>query len=373
MELDNCESIFFIPESFREAALNEIKCYSVDGLPEHKTVHPYTNWLEESNYQNPTKICSSVMGDFDRALNSHKLDVLFILGDRYEALALSLVTVLKSVKIAHIHGGETSAGSMDDRFRHAITKLSDFHFVSHEEHARRVRRLGAIPHNVFDVGSLGVERVKKMSLLSPEQLDATLGIKLANRNILVTFHPETEERDFGLGNFSVLLEVLAEIDGLNTFFSTPNSDPAGEKLMEKIREACTDHSERFHVLRNMGQVGYLSLAKACNCVCGNSSSGLIELPAIGANVLDLGLRQKGRRADDRVVRLAEYTRTRLKKALVDLMDKNTHGEKSISGPFERAVLASKLIVDETVRILTQKCERELGQHLNQDFYKQGRC
>ena len=126
-----------------------------------------------------------------RAIEELQPDLIVLLGDRYEILAAAAAALVAKIPVAHIHGGEVTAGAFDDALRHSITKMSHIHFVATEKSRKRVIQLGEDPNSVFLVGGLGVDAIKNIELLKREELENKLGIKFLNKNLLVTFHPET--------------------------------------------------------------------------------------------------------------------------------------------------------------------------------------
>ena len=108
--------------------------------------------------------------DLQDFIKSQPTTLIVLLGDRYEMLIVVTAALIYKIPIAHIHGGEITEGAFDDAIRHAITKMSHLHFTSTEEYRRRVIQLGEQPDRVFNVGSLGVENIKKMTLMSKDEI-----------------------------------------------------------------------------------------------------------------------------------------------------------------------------------------------------------
>jgi len=159
----------------------------------------------------PTAICKSMglgligYGEAIQRLQSH---LIVVLGDRFETFCMAAAAQICRVPLAHIHGGEITEGAIDEAFRHAITKMSHLHFTSTEEYRRRVIQLGEHPDRVFNVGAIGIENIRKLHLLSKEELERDIGFDLGNRHFLVTFHPVTLEHATAEGQFKNLLNAL---------------------------------------------------------------------------------------------------------------------------------------------------------------------
>lgn len=223
-----------------------------------------------------------------------KPDIVIILGDRYEMLAVAAAALIARIPIAHIHGGELTEGLIDEAIRHSISKMSQLHFVTTEEYRKRVIQLGEQPERVKNVGALGVENAKNVSLLSKEKLEKQLGILFRNPTVLVTYHPVTLEEGTSENKFSNILEVLEEKEELFIIFTKANSDTEGRVINRMIDEFASRYPERCRVYTSLGQKGYLSTLQYCDLVLGNSSSGIIEVPSFKIPTIDIGDRQKGR-------------------------------------------------------------------------------
>jgi GDP/UDP-N,N'-diacetylbacillosamine 2-epimerase (hydrolysing) len=195
--------------------------------------------------------------------------------------------------LAHIHGGETSEGAYDEAFRHSITKMSHLHFVAAEEYRQRVIQLGEQPKQVFLVGGLGVDGIKRLQLLDRGSLEASLGLKFDLKNLLITFHPTTLEVDSAAKQLEELLHALADLQDTTLIFTLPNSDTGSRELIKIIQNFVVQHSNA-HVFTSLGHLKYLSCIAQVDCVVGNSSSGLIEAPSFKKGTINIGDRQRGR-------------------------------------------------------------------------------
>ena len=227
-------------------------------------------------------------------------DLVVVLGDRYEALAAATAAAIHCIPIAHFHGGETTEGAFDEAFRHAITKMSYWHFTSAEEHRRRVIQLGEHPDRVFNVGAMGLDNIEKCELLGRDEFEESIGFSLKKENALVTFHPVTLEKDSG-EQFAELLAALEDRPELGVIFTKPNSDTGNQSISGQIDEFVTAHPDRSIAHTSLGQIRYLSALEHVDLVVGNSSSGLIEVPFFGKGTVNIGDRQRGRLAGPSVL------------------------------------------------------------------------
>ena len=169
--------------------------------------------------------------------------------------------------------------------------MSHLHFTSTEEYCRRVIQLGEQPDRVFYVGSLGVENIKKITLMGKDEIEKSLGFELNKKTVIVTYHPVTLSEQVGIDEF---LAVLAEEKNIRILFTMPNSDTGGAYISEKINEFVAQNKERAVAFTSLGIKRYLSVIKYVAAVIGNSSSGIIEAPSLGIPTLNIGDRQKGR-------------------------------------------------------------------------------
>ena len=220
-------------------------------------------------------------------------DLIIILGDRYEIFAAACAAMIGCFPIAHIHGGESTEGLIDEAIRHSITKMSHFHFVAAEEYKKRVIQLGEQPKNVFNVGTLGIENIKNTNLFDKRTLEKNIDFKFGKRNLLITFHPITLEPERSRIHMLNLLDCLAIQKETNLIFTYPNADKEGRELINIINEFCKKNPYA-KAYKSLGQKRYFSCIKFVDGVIGNSSSGLIEVPSFLKGTINIGSRQKGR-------------------------------------------------------------------------------
>ena len=228
------------------------------------------------------------------ALAAERPDLLVLLGDRYETLAAASAALLARVPIAHLHGGELSQGAVDDAMRHAITKMAWLHFPATAPAARRIIQLGEDPTRVFTVGALGVDNALRRPKLGKPALEGELGPLFGPTTALVTFHPVTLEHFDCARQIGELLAALDGLPDLWTVFTMPNADAGNRAVAEAIERFCETHPDKAHAFASLGARRYLSLLALADVCLGNSSSGIIEAPALGTPTVDIGERQAGR-------------------------------------------------------------------------------
>ena len=228
-----------------------------------------------------------------QALKALKPDLLVLLGDRYELLGAASAALLMGVPIFHLHGGEITEGAYDDSIRHAVTKMAAWHGVAAEPYRFRVIQMGEHPSTVFNVGALGLDNIDKLPLLSKEELETSLDCRLEKKTFLVAYHPETNSKTPDKG-FDCLLEALKSYPDIQLIFSYPNADSGRYNIVRKLENFIASYPDRCIAWHSLGQLRYLSLLQYVDGIVGNSSSGLIEAPALLTGTINIGDRQKGR-------------------------------------------------------------------------------
>lgn len=236
---------------------------------------------------------SQVLAGVAAALVRLQPDVLVLLGDRYELLAAAQAAVLTRVPIAHIHGGEATEGAIDDAIRHAVTKLSHWHFAAAELYAERIRQMGEAPSHVWNVGALAMDNIAALEPVPKEALETFLGLTLRPPTFLVTYHPVTMDADGGLQSMQELLIAIDTGDG-SIVITGANADPGATAIRERLQNFANARPGRVALVESLGARRYLSLMRQVDAVVGNSSSGLLEAPAVGIPTVDIGPRQQGR-------------------------------------------------------------------------------
>jgi GDP/UDP-N,N'-diacetylbacillosamine 2-epimerase (hydrolysing) len=240
-----------------------------------------------------TKSMGLSMIGFADALAELHPNLLLVLGDRFEIFAAAASAMIARIPIAHLHGGESTEGLIDESIRHSITKMSHLHFVAADEYRQRVIQLGEQPEMVFQVGGLGIDNILRLKLLSRSELEEALDFRLAQRNLLITFHPVTLEHSTSGDQMKELLMALEELDDTGLIFTMPNADTDGRILFQQISNFCASHP-KARAYTSLGQLRYLSCIKHVDGVIGNSSSGITEVPSFHKGTINIGDRQRGR-------------------------------------------------------------------------------
>jgi UDP-hydrolysing UDP-N-acetyl-D-glucosamine 2-epimerase len=220
-------------------------------------------------------------------------DIVLVLGDRYEVLAAAIAAALTGRIVAHLNGGEVTGGSLDEGWRHAITKIAHLHMPATREFAARIRAMGEDAWRIRVVGSPGVEAIRLAERLSIDELERLVGRKLASPVAICTYHPVTNAPGATERESDALIDALRR-SGLGTvIFTAPNADAGGDQVRERIEEA-TRRDTRFVLVPSLGSAGYHTALGVADVMVGNSSSGLIEAPSFRLPSVNVGSRQDGR-------------------------------------------------------------------------------
>lgn len=238
---------------------------------------------------------------FADALDRLRPDLLVILGDRFEALAIAQTALVMRIPIAHLHGGEITEGAYDDAIRHAITKMAYLHFVATETYRHRVIQMGESPERVFNVGAVGIDHLVRAPRMSAEELRESLGFSLHSPYLVVTYHPVTLMEESPRESFIALTEALDKFPDHQIILTYPNADNGGRAIIPLLEAYAQRQPQRVLAIPSLGFRRYLSAISMASAVVGNSSSGIIEVPAFGIPTVDIGVRQKGRLAADSVL------------------------------------------------------------------------
>jgi GDP/UDP-N,N'-diacetylbacillosamine 2-epimerase (hydrolysing) len=249
-----------------------------------------------NNDDSPLAISNS-MGktiiEFSELWSTTKFDLVFALGDRFEMFAAVASSIPFNIKIAHIHGGETTLGAIDNCFRHSITSMSTYHFVVAEDYKKRVVEIVGNSKNIFNVGSLSFDNLSSLKLLSILEFKQSFDIDLEIPSILITFHPETVNYKLNENFVNEIILALSSLTKYQQIITMPNADTTG-KMVRKNLISYSKNKSNVKIVESFGTIGYLSCMKHCNFLLGNTSSGFAEAAYFPKWVINLGDRQKGR-------------------------------------------------------------------------------
>lgn len=290
-----------------------------------------------------SKSIGLAMIGFADAFHRLKPDMVIVLGDRFEIFAAATSAMVARIPIAHIHGGETTEGAIDEAFRHSITKMSYLHFTSTEEYRRRVIQLGEDPSRVFNVGAIGIENIKTLKLLDKDELEKAINFKFGLKTALITFHPVTLENNTSEEQFQELLNALDKFNDLKIIFTKSNSDTNGRIINNMIDNYVEKNKEKSIAFTSMGQLKYLSAMKYVDLVIGNSSSGIVEAPSFNVPTVNIGDRQRGRVQAGTIINCPPIENEIYKAIELGLSSNFREKIKNITNPYGEGKVSEKIL------------------------------
>ena len=288
-----------------------------------------------------------------QVLNDQKPDLLLVLGDRTEVLATVVAALPLLIPVAHIHGGESTEGLIDEGVRHAVTKLSHLHFPATEFYAQRLAQMGEETWRIHCCGAPSLEHLNRTPLPSREEVETDLGLDLDKPTLLVTYHPVTLSPE-GVGNEVDELVAALKASGSPVVATFPNADAGGRSIIDRMKEfeaGCPQMQLRV----NLGSRRYLGLMRYAAAMVGNSSSGIIEASSFGLPVVNIGERQRGRLRGPNVIDVPP-SRAGILKGIKRALDPEFH-EAAVSSvnPYDAG--------NSSETIVSAMKEVELGQRL----------
>ncbi len=248
---------------------------------------------------------AEVLIEFTKLFLKENYDAVLILGDRYESLAIAIAAGNTNTPLFHMCGGDTTEGASDEWIRHSITKMAYLHFVTNEKSKKRVIQLGENPERVFNYGSTSIDNILNTKMLSKEDALKSIGLKKC-RYAICTYHPVTigiKDIDCMLLQF---LEAVKKFPEIEFIVTKSNADLGGARI-NMLFDREEGNINNLHVYTSLGVKRYLSLVKHSEFVIGNSSSGIIEAPALHVPSVNIGDRQRGRLQCKSIINCNEST------------------------------------------------------------------
>jgi GDP/UDP-N,N'-diacetylbacillosamine 2-epimerase (hydrolysing) len=255
------------------------------------------------NDDNPagiSKTIGNIIKKFSKVWEVQHFDLIIALGDRYEMFAACTASVPFNIPLAHIHGGETTLGAIDEFFRNSISHMASLHFTATEQYKNRVVALKGNESNIYNVGALSIDNLKSLKLFSVEEFRERFGIDMDIPSILITFHPETVSFEKNELYVDELISALKLIKDYQLIITMPNADTLGNIIRVKL-EAFISENKLAIGVESFGTLGYLSCMKYCKMLLGNTSSGFIEAGYFPKYVINLGGRQSGRIITENII------------------------------------------------------------------------
>lgn len=260
-----------------------------------------------------------------------KYNAVLLLGDRYETLAIAVAAGNTRTPVFHLCGGDTTEGALDEWIRHSITKISYLHFVTNEESRKRVIQLGEDSARVFNYGSTSIDNILTAADMSKAEALESVGLN-NSKYILCTYHPVTMEGGNVDTQISGFLDAIGAFQGIEFIVTKSNADQGGARINELL-DTAEKEMENLHVFASLGVRRYLSLMKYSELVLGNSSSGIIEAPALRVPTVNIGDRQKGRLQSESIINCGADVSSIVKTMRKALSDEHKAVCKSVVNPY----------------------------------------
>mgnify|MGYP000968998999 CR=1 FL=1 len=268
------------------------------------------NVLEGENLTAAAKTTGIGILELSTVFDNLKPDIVLTVADRFETMATAVSAAYMNIPLAHVQGGEVT-GNIDEKVRHAITKLADIHLVATEKARERVIRMGEHPDAVFVTGCPSIDLAE--AVLQSPALDfdpmkkyggVGKGLDMREGYLVVMQHPLTTEYEQSRQHIEETLEAMAALE-LPVLWFWPNVDAGSDGTSKGIRSYREwRNTEHFHFFKNMEPADFLRLLRNCRCLVGNSSVGIREAAYLGVPVVNIGGRQAGRERGHNVLDVA---------------------------------------------------------------------
>lgn len=289
------------------------------------------------------KTYPSYIKKFYQVLSKNRPNLLFLLGDRVEIFLISFVAYNLRIPIAHIHGGEVTYGSLDDNFRHSISKMANLHFVASNIYKKRLIQLGEDKNKIFNVGALGIDSIRSFRNNKNIVLENKYQKFINKKFFLVTLHPDTTKSlKNNIENTKILISALIDYQDIDFIFTGSNADIGGFEISKLFKKVCIE-KKNFYYSNSLGRNNFFGLLKFSKGIIGNSSSGIIEAPYFNLPTINIGSRQQGRVMSNSIVTIP-FIKTEIKTSIDRILD-NNHLIKNtkIEKPFGNFGVAKRII------------------------------
>ncbi len=264
-------------------------------------IYKIQNLFEEDNISAAAKTTGLLTLELATLIDNYNPDIVVTIADRYETIANAIASSFSNITLVHIQGGEVT-GNIDEKVRHSITKLSDYHFVSNTDAYKRIIKLGENKNRIYNVGCPSIDIAKEvlrdkknlnLNFLKNYSQGVGFEINLKKEYFVVLMHPETENKN-KKNNISIIFDCLIKLNK-QAFILWPNADPGTNKISEQIRSYREKNNNLpFKFLKNILPKDFLRLLIFSKCLIGNSSVGIRECSYLGVPVINLGVRQNRR-------------------------------------------------------------------------------
>jgi GDP/UDP-N,N'-diacetylbacillosamine 2-epimerase (hydrolysing) len=305
----------------------------------HKVAFEVNSLLAGDNENSVATSCALTSLKFADFWESQKnnFDFVFCLGDRYEMFAAVSAGIPFGIKFAHLYGGETTLGAIDNTYRHMITLSSKIHFTSLDEYSQKVSEVLGSKNNTYTIGSLSLDNLQEVELLNLSEFNEKWGVDLNKPTVLVTVHPETVSPAANTIHLAELLETIKYLsEKYQVVITMPNADTFGSVFRKGYNELVSDNVK---LIENFGTQSYFTCMKYAKFMIGNTSSGITEAASFHKFVINLGNRQKGRVTEDNVL----HVPFAFKEIITAVQKIEKAGEYLGSNPYYQGGAVNKII------------------------------
>jgi len=277
--------------------------------------------LSKDSYFDITNCFANYVKKINNILDKEKYDLVLLLGDRYEIFAAAISASINNIRIAHLHGGETTLGSKDNKYRNGISLLSYYHFVSHEIYKAKLIKIGCDSKHIYNYGPFCSDNLINFKPTNLTEIENKFNFKIMFKKYFIfTYHPETEYKDNEINKIQMIMNVLKDYKDIFFIITSSNHDYSSIKINNFFIKFANLNKENFKYIRSFGSKYYLSLVNKSCGVIGNSSSGLIEVPYFNKPAINIGERQTGRVQLNSVINVS-FKKFNLKNAINESLNK----------------------------------------------------
>lgn len=300
------------------------------------------NVVKSDKRENVLDCISEGIKKFKKVIEKISPNIVVLIGDRYEILSMAICCLILKIKIAHIHGGETTIGSFDEQIRHSISKMSQIHFVAHSKYKNRLMQMGEQKEKIFNYGSPSLDHIKEAKIIDIDTLSKKYNFNFKKKYFLVCYHPATNDSSNSIKNLKILLKSIDKIKDVNFIFTYPNPDPDFSKIINELKKFTKSNKKKYILIKNFGSKNFFSVINYSKGMIGNSSSGIIEVPIFKLPTINIGNRQEGREQSKSIINCNFKEREIIKKIKYSMTKKFIRSIKNTNSIFYKKNTSKKI-------------------------------
>ncbi|HUH18929.1 UDP-N-acetylglucosamine 2-epimerase [Albibacterium sp.] len=309
--------------------LSKFHGYTLDQIKDSgfNSIHKITSLLTNDDEVSIATSFGLTVLKFADFWDQHSYDWVLCLGDRFEMAAAVQAGIPFGVRFAHIHGGETTLGAIDNIYRHQISLASQLHFPATDDFAKRIESLTGNAANIVTAGSLSIDELESMEI--PSETDFREKYQIHGDFALLTFHPETVSPESNYENAREMLNALLQVaEKIQLVITMPNADTFGSVFRKVLLELNEKRLQQVKLIENFGKLNYFAAMQYCKFLLGNTSSGIIEAASFGKYVINVGSRQKGRAQSQNIIN-CPFESLKIQEAVQTVINRPTYSGENI--------------------------------------------